>query len=106
MTTRALSINDLARVYGKGPQWMRDHWRNLVAAKKLPPPILEVGTPTWDAGQVYAMIDAKLPAAVRANAAAFRAAVEAAVLAPRDAIADDEIAEARRKLDARFGGAA
>lgn len=105
MTTRALSIVDLARVLGKSQDWLRDHWRKLVRDKKLPPPLLDEGHPTWDAGQVYAMIDAKLPAAVRANAAAYRAALEAAVLSPRDAISTNEIAEHRNKLDARFGSA-
>lgn len=102
MSTRALTIDDIARQMGRSRDWLSDHWRDLVAAKKLPPPLVERGTPTWDAAQVYAMRDRHLPAAVRATAAAIRAAYDAAA-SPESALYEDELAQWRDKLDRRFG---
>jgi hypothetical protein len=106
MTTRALTIDDIARIRGRGREWVSDHWRRLVKEGKLPPPIEQsaTGSPTWDAAQVFAVMDKHLPAAVRANAAAIRAAYDAAHGAPGDAIYDDELAEQKAKLDRRFSG--
>lgn len=103
MTFRALTLDDLAREFGRGRDWMSDHWRDLVATKKLPPPLVERGPPTWDAAQVYALRDKHLPAAVRANAAAIRAAFDAASQ-PTDPLYHDDVAEDRKRLDTRFGG--
>lgn len=104
MTTRALTIDDIARMRGRSREWVSDQWRRLVKEGKLPPPIENsaTGSPVWDAAQVFAVLDKHLPAAVRANAAAIRAAYDAAHASPHDALYDDELAGWRRKLDARF----
>lgn len=103
MSYRALTIEDIAREYGRTVDWMSRNWRNLVGAKKLPVPLLDVGSPTWDAAQVYAYRDKHLPAAMRAVAAAHRAAFDAASSTPDDAIHSDTVVNDKRKLDARFG---
>lgn len=107
MIIKAVSTRELAEMFGKSYAWMGANWRSLVKKKVLPPPLLgDEGHPTWDAAQVYAFMDGKLPAAARANAAAFRAALDAAISAPTDAHARDEVLEARRELDQRFSGRA
>ncbi|HRN83252.1 MAG TPA: hypothetical protein PK857_00410 [Hyphomicrobium sp.] len=103
MTMRALTLPEVAAGLGRSAEWLSAHWRRLVAEKKLPPPLIERGGPTWDAAQLYAMLDKHLPAAVRANAAAIRAAFDAAHASPRDALHTDELAEWRARLDKRFG---
>lgn len=103
MTLRAYTLDDLARDHGRSRDWASGHWRGLVAAKRLPPPLVESGAPTWDAAQVYAIRDKHLPAAVRATAAAIRAAYDAAHATPADARWQDELDDWRRRLDRRFG---
>jgi hypothetical protein len=105
MTLRAMTIDDLAAELGRTREWLSDHWRRMVKEKKLPAPLLERGSPTWDRAQVYAVRDKALPPAARPMAAAFRAAMDAAHATPEDAAYHDEEAADRRRLDARFGGA-
>lgn len=102
MTTRALTIHDIGRELGRTAEWVSRHWHELVAKGKLPPPLLDAGSPTWDPAQVYAVRDRKLTPPQRAIAAAFRAALDAAATAPGERLHDDALAADRAKLDKRF----
>lgn len=99
---RALTLDDIAKQFGRSREWASDHWRDLVAKGKLPPPLLDTGPPTWSPAQVYAVQDKKLPAATRAVAAAFRAAEEAASRSPAERLEADDDDAWRDRLDRRF----
>lgn len=102
MTARALTAADVGREFGRGADWVYDNWRRLVAEKKLPAPIVEAGGLVWSAAHVYAVLDRGLTAAQRANAAAYRAALEAALTAPGDLTELDDIQASRLRLDQRM----
>lgn len=99
MSARALTAADVGREFGRSADWIYDNWRRLVAEKKLPAPIIEAGGLTWSAAHVYAFLDRHLTAAQRANAAAYRAALEAALAAPGDLSELDDIQASRHRLD-------
>ena len=99
--TRALSAADVGREFGRTAEWVHKNWRELVASKKIPAPIIESGHVTWSAAQFYAFIDRKLTAAQRAAAAAYRIAENAAAT-PQDLDQIDAIAADRHILDQRF----
>lgn len=99
---KALTVADVARELGKSAGWLYDHWQDLVAKKRIPPPIIESGGMTWSAAQLYAFLDKPLTREQRAHAAAFRAAMEAASK-DRDLDTEDEVAKSRIRLDQRFG---
>jgi hypothetical protein len=104
MTLRALTLDDIARELGRSIDWAHKNWERLVAAGKLPPPLVTSGSPTWDPAQVYAVRDKALTPPQRAIAAAFRAAIDAAHMLPADALLNDQVADDKRRLDQRFGG--
>lgn len=106
----ALSADEVAARFGRKREYIYRHWRDMVAKKQLPPPLLG-GTPplSWDAAHVAAFLDRDLRPAERVAAAAYRAAADAvqAAIAPgaRGRLDDaDEIAAARARLDARLAG--
>lgn len=101
MTSRALSAADVGRELGRSADWIHSNWQKLVAEKKLPPPIIETGGLTWSAAQVYAVLDRHLPPAQRAGAAAYRAALAAALQAPGDLSELDDIEQSRLRLQQR-----
>lgn len=100
--TATLDVAKLAGELGRSADWLYGHWRELVAAKKLPPPLpLPSGGLVWSAAQVYAVLDKGLTAEQRASAAAYRVALAAA----RDEIDSGpggSIAAARDRLNQRF----
>jgi hypothetical protein len=98
-----MSLEDLAREYGRGRDWMADNWPGLVKAGKLPPPIADRPY-VWDAAQVYALRDKPLTPAQRAVAAAFRAALDVAHAATQAPRHHDQAAGDRAALSRRFGG--
>lgn len=101
---RALTAAQAARELGRSTHWLHENWRKLEADGKIPPPVLEGGALVWNAAQFYAYLDRDLPAAIRKQAAAFRAAYAAALDAPALDLSSD-IAAAHAHLDARFSGA-
>lgn len=103
MPARALTDREVAGELGRSADWLHRNWRGLVAGKKMPAPIHEQGALVWPAAHFYAWLDRDLPPALRASAAAFRAALDAAH-APRDPIADLEIEKWREHLNGRFVG--
>jgi len=102
MTARALTAADVGRELGRSADWIYDNWRKLVAEKKLPAPIIEAGGLTWSAAHVYAVLDKSLTPAQRATAAAYRAALAAALTAPDDFTELDDIQASRQRLDQRM----
>lgn len=102
MSLRALDATQVAAELGKSRSWLYDNWRQLVAAKRLPPPVSEAGGLCWNAAQVYAVLDRGLTAEQRAGAAAFRAALAAALASRSDIANDDAVAEARQRLASKF----
>lgn len=102
MSLRALDASQVAAEFGRSPSWLHLHWRELVAAKRLPPPIAEAGGLAWNAAQVYAVLDKGLTAEQRTLAAAYRAALTAAVASRRDIDQDDAVAAARQRLASKF----
>jgi hypothetical protein len=101
MTSRAFTAADVGREFGRSADWIYDNWKKLVAEKKLPPPIVEAGGLTWSAAHIYAFLDRQLTPAQRATAAAYRAALQAAMTAPGDLSELDDIQQSRARLDAR-----
>lgn len=98
-----MSARELAAELNRSETWLYEHWRTLVAQRKLPPPLLGGQSPlSWSRAHVYAVLDKPLPAAARAMAMAYRAAAAAAAGAPH--VAADSLAdlEARAALDQRF----
>lgn len=110
MTTQALSADAVAARIGRSRAWLYEHWRGLVAARKLPPPLLGGAAPlAWDEAQLNAVLDHDLTPAARVAAAAYRSAAAAAhaALAPgaRDRLDDAaEVQAARARLDRRITG--
>lgn len=102
MTARALTAADVGRELGRSADWIYDNWRKLVAQKRLPAPIIENGGLTWSAAQLYAVLDRGLTPSQRASAAAYRAALEAALTAPTDFTELDDIQASRKRLDERL----
>lgn len=105
MIPRALNAAQVAAELGRSAAWLHDNWRRLVDEKKLPRPIMDAGGITWNAAQLYATLDRNLPAGQRAAAAAYRAAVAAALATTREIATDDEVEESRARLNAKFAGA-
>jgi hypothetical protein len=101
LSSRALTAADVGRELGRSADWVHANWHKLVAEKKLPPPIIEAGGLTWSAAHVYAFLDRGLPPAQRATAAAYRAALAAALTAPGDLTELDDIEQSRQRLALR-----
>lgn len=98
-----MSARELAAELNRSESWLYEHWRALVAAGRLPPPLLAGQTPlSWSRAHVYAYLDAELPRAHAVAAKAYRAAAAAAAGAPHTAAESLIEAEARARLDARF----
>ncbi len=101
----ALSVKELGRELGRSPSWVYKNWEELVIQKVIPAPIIETGGPVWSAAQVYAYLDRKLTPAQRAAAAAYRAALAAALATPKEVAELDEVEAARATLARRFAPA-
>lgn len=99
--SRTLDAHDVAAEFGRSADWLYGRWRELVAAKKLPPPIAEDGKLRWNAAQVYAVLDKPLTREARVYASAYRAAL-AAVSGTIDGVPADVVAEARARLRSTF----
>lgn len=100
-----LTAAELAAELGREVNWIYANWRELAANKKLPRPLHGGTKPlAWSRAHVYAYLDKDLPAALRANAAAIRAAAAAAaghgLVATSEAQREDDW---RDKLDRQFG---
>ncbi len=95
MSHRSLDVHQVAAELGRSGDWLYGNWRDLVKARKLPPPVVEKGGLAWNAAQVYAVLDKPLTRDQRIAAAAFRAALAAAEREP-------EVAAGRRRLEERF----
>lgn len=97
-----LTIDEVATELGRSATWVYDHWRGLVAAERMPKPLLD-GTPPlrWSRAQIYAWIDRDLSREQRIAAAAFRAAL-AAASETRHAGTAGLLDDSRARLDARF----
>lgn len=102
---RAMTVADIAREFGRSPDWVYEHFPRLVAEKKLPKPLIEKGGLTWSAAQVYALLDKDLTREQRATAAAFRAALDAAGAAASGAGHREDIEAAKARITTRFAGA-
>lgn len=101
---RTLDLEQCAAELGRSADWLRNHWRRLVATERMPRPV--AGTDgsklAWNAGHLYAWLDRTLSPAERASAAAYRAAAEAyADTAAGRPNAVAEIEASRERLDAR-----
>lgn len=101
----ALDIDELAAEFGRSVTWVYDHWRDEVAARRLPAP-LNGGAPPlrWSRAQVYACLDRGLDREARIAAAAHRAAADAAREVRNQPGREHLADESRARLDARFGG--
>lgn len=101
--TDAMTISDVARELGRSTTWLHTHWRDLVAQKKIPAPLIEKGGAVWSQAQFYAFQDRGLTPAQRVAAAAYRAAHAAALAIDRHTVDDaDTVAAARERLDQKF----
>ena len=94
---QALSLRDVARELGRTEDWVQRNWQQLVADKKMPPPLHPTGSLQWSAPGFFAWLDRDLPAPLRPHAAAYRAAYDAATAPPQD-----DVADARERLNKRF----
>lgn len=106
---KALTADQVAGELGRSKEWLYDNHKRLTRDKKMPRPIVEGGTLSWNHAQFYAWLDRDLPKDQKAAAAALRAVYAAATKAygGHDQAADDEAAEIERwkeGLDRRFGG--
>jgi transposase-like protein len=102
MPQRALTIDDIAREFGRTRAWAYENWRRLVADGRLPAPLHGDGEGlAWSAAQVYALLDKKLTKPQRTAAAAYRAAFEAAAASDATLI-DTSEADARARLQQRY----
>jgi predicted DNA-binding transcriptional regulator AlpA len=77
MAARSLTALQVAAELGRSRDWLYEHWRDLVAREKMPPPVGEAGCLAWNAAQFYAWLDRDLTLAQRAACAAYRAAMDA-----------------------------
>lgn len=102
LTLPALTLDDVARELGRSRDWLARHHGDDVSLPGFPAPIHERGGLVWSAPAVWAWLDRDLPDHLRAHAAAYRAALAAAVERP-DA---DDTAHWRDVLNRKFGGAA
>lgn len=99
----AMGARELAAELNRSETWLYEHWRDLVAAGRLPPPLLGGQSPlSWSRAHVYAVLDKPLPAAARTMAMAYRAAAAAAAGAPHVAADNLRELEDRAALDQRF----
>lgn len=102
---RHLNAAEVAAEFGRSRDWLHRHWRELVRAKKLPPPVsggADARDLAWSAAQVYAVLDKDLPPPLKAAAAAYRAAASAYIATHTDPDAGRDEANARARLDRRF----
>ena len=104
---RTLDLEQCAAELGRSADWLRNHWRRLVADERMPRPVSgdtgNGGKLAWNSAQLYAWLDRRLTPAERAAAAAYRASAEAyADTAAGRPNAVAEIAASRERLDARL----
>lgn len=99
-----LTPAELGEELGRSEAWLREKWRELVAAKLLPSPLMEGHGPLrWSRAQVYAYLDKPLPPPQRLAAQAYRAAAAAAAgETPHTSTTAIEDATWRDRLDRRF----
>jgi hypothetical protein len=96
MPSRALTAAEVAKEFGRSKSWLHENWRQLVAKRIIPPPLIEEGHPTWSKAQLWAYLDKPLPTEFQSLIAAHRAALDAAA-APIDRDASDVQGEAGEK---------
>lgn len=101
MPVRALTLAEVAAELGIPPRRFHTTWRELVAQKGMPRPLLDGETPKWSAAQFYAWQDRRLSKEQRSAAAAYRAAFEAAS-APDVSLLDTTAADQQAALEARY----
>lgn len=97
---RAFTLAETAAELGRSADWLEDNWSRLVREKGMPMPLHEKGHKVWSAAHLYGWMDRDLTPRQRIAAAAYRAAVEAAMPAARREA--DAIADARNRLDDKF----
>jgi hypothetical protein len=102
MTDRALTAEQVAAEFGRSKGWLYDNWQRLVAAGKLPPPLMEAGHLVWSKAQLWAYLDKPLPPKMYALVAAHRACLDAAPAAMAKRVTGDAIERDRGRLDHRF----
>lgn len=103
MAARSLTATQVAAELGRSRDWLYDHWRNLVAHEKMPPPVGEAGCLAWNSGQFYAWLDRDLAPQQRAAAAAYRAAMDA-YRGEQDPADTNYVAHRRAALRQQFEG--
>lgn len=93
----ALTLRDVAAELGRSTDWLKHHWRGEVRAGRLPAPIHERGGLVWSAPVLHAFLVRDQPPEIQAAAAAYRAALSAALAPP-----DDDVEAWRHKLAAEM----
>lgn len=105
MPARALTVTELAAELGRSKEWLYEHWQHLCEKKGMPRPLIEGGSLSWSAPQIYAWMDRPLTKEQRACTAAYRAAFEAAIIAPKTLNVADELIEATERMNTKWRAA-